>query len=62
MKSDLCKSCIHTNVCARDKNIVGDVFVLGNPMLFDNRTLFEEFKKSEAAGFPCDEYLEATSI
>ena len=56
MKSELCKTCIHTNVCMKDKNLVVDVFVAGNPNLFDNEKLFEEYKKREASGFPCDDY------
>ena len=56
MKSKLCETCNHTNVCAKDKNIFGDVFVAGNPMLFDNAELYEKYKEREQAGFPCDDY------
>ena len=51
MSGELCKSCVHTRICIRDKNLVGDVFVAVNPMFFDNEKLYEEFKKREAAGF-----------
>ena len=57
-KSKLCESCIHTRVCWRDKNLVGDVFVAGHPLLFDNGELYEKFKEWEKQGFPCDEYIE----
>lgn len=57
MKAELCKTCIHTNVCCRDKNTVGDRFVMGHPMFFDNDELFKKYKEWEANGFPCDEYL-----
>lgn len=60
-RSDLCKTCIHTPVCIKDKNIVGDTFVAGNPLIFDNNELFEKFKEWKAAGFPCDEYLSSES-
>ena len=58
MSSELCKSCAHHKVCWKDKNIVGDVFVAGNPMIFDNQVLYEKFKKREADGFPCEDYME----
>ena len=57
MKSEMCKTCIHTSVCVKDKNLFGDVFILGNPMFFDNKKLYEEFNKKEADGFPCEDYL-----
>jgi hypothetical protein len=56
-KSELCKSCAHTKVCMKDKNICGDVFVAGNPMIFDNNELWEKYKEREAKGFPCEDYL-----
>ena len=59
MPSKLCESCVHTKVCMLDKNLVGDVFVMGNPDFFDNKKLYEEYKKREEAGFPCNEYLTA---
>ena len=59
MKAELCKTCIHTKVCFKDKNLFGDVFISGNPMIFDNVELFEKFKKREAEGFPCDDYMAA---
>lgn len=55
--SELCRSCIHHNVCCRDKNLVGDIFVPGNPMFFDNRELYEKYKKWRDAGFPCNDYV-----
>ena len=57
MSSDMCKSCIHHKVCGLDNNIVGDKFVHGNPMFFNNRELFEKYEKWKAAGFPCDDYM-----
>ena len=55
--SELCKSCIHHKVCSHDKNIVGDIFVAGNPAFFNNRKLYEDYKAWEAAGFPCKDYI-----
>lgn len=57
MKSELCKSCVHTNVCGKDKNIIGDVFFFGNPIFCDNDKLLEEYKEREKKGFPCEDYL-----
>lgn len=57
MKAELCKTCIHTNVCLRDKNIIGDVFVAGHLTFFDNQKLYEEYERRKAAGFPCKDYL-----
>ena len=57
MRSELCKTCVHTKVCMKDKNLLGDRFVPGNPVIFDNEKLFNEFKKWEAKGFPCEDYL-----
>ena len=57
MKSELCKTCIHTKVCMKDKNLVGDIFVPGNPFFFDNKILFEKYEERKKAGFPCDDYL-----
>ena len=57
MKSELCKKCIHTDVCFKDKNVCGDVFVPGNPMLFDNNELYRKYKEREKAGFPCEYFF-----
>lgn len=57
MKSELCKTCIHTKVCMKDKNLVGDVPVMGHPMFFDNDKLYEEYKERERQGFPCEDYI-----
>lgn len=57
MKSELCKTCIHTKVCMHDKNLIGDVFVMGHPMFFDNDKLYEEYKERERQGFPCEDYI-----
>jgi hypothetical protein len=62
MKSELCKSCAHTNVCFKDKNLFGDIFVMGNPIIFDNRKLYEKYKERERKGFPCDDYLSIDKI
>ncbi len=61
-KSELCKSCAHTKVCMKDKNVCGDVFVAGNPMIFDNNELWEKYKEWEAKGFPCEDYLSAADM
>lgn len=58
MPSDLCKRCVHAKVCFNDKNLFGDVFIPGNPMLFDNRELFKKYEERKAKGFPCDNFLE----
>jgi hypothetical protein len=60
MRSDLCKTCAHTKVCFKDKNLIGDVFISGNPLFFDNNELYQKFKEREAQGFPCDDYLEVS--
>lgn len=60
LKSEMCLSCVHTKVCFKDKNLFGDVFVAGNPMIFDNQELFKKYEKRKAAGFPCDDYLSAS--
>lgn len=57
--SELCKSCIHTDVCELDKNQCGDVFVIGHPSFFDNEELYKRFKEREKAGFPCKHYMSA---
>lgn len=62
MKSELCKTCIHTKVCMKDKNLLGDIFVTGNPFLFDNDDLYAKFKEREKAGFPCKDYLNADVV
>ena len=41
------------------KNLVGDVFVAGHPLYFDNYKLYEEYKEREKAGFPCKYYISA---
>jgi len=62
MKSELCKTCIHTKVCMKDKNLFGDIFVMGNPDFFDNDDLYAKFKEREKAGFPCEDYLSADVV
>lgn len=62
MQAELCKTCIHTKVCGKDKNTTGDIFIPGNPVIFDNQKLWEKFKQREAAGFPCDDYLSIERI
>jgi len=56
-KSKLCESCVHTKVCMNDKNLLGDVFILGHPLFFDNRELYKKYEEREKAGFPCDNYM-----
>ena len=62
MKSELCKLCAHTNVCFKDKNLFGDIFIMGNPIIFDNRELYEKYKERERKGFSCDDYLSIDKI
>ena len=62
IRAELCKTCIHTKVCGKGKNLVGDRFIFGNPVIFDNQKLWEDFKKHEAAGFPCNNYLSIERI
>ena len=58
LRSEMCKSCAHTKVCMKDKNLCGDVFVMGHPCFFDNDELYRRYKEWEAAGFPCEDYLQ----
>ena len=62
LKSKMCKSCIHTKVCMKDKNLCGDTFVMGNPCFFDNEELYQNYKEWDAAGFPCDDYISENAI
>lgn len=57
MKAELCKSCIHTNVCRKDKNLVGDTFVPGHPLFCDNEKKWKEYEEWEKRGFSCDDYM-----
>lgn len=57
LRAELCKTCIHTKVCVKDKNIFGDNFVGGNPMFTDNAELYKKYEIRKAAGFPCDDYV-----
>ena len=57
MSAELCEKCVHHKVCFKDKNLVGDVFVPGNPMLFDNKELWKKYEERKAKGFPCDDYM-----
>ena len=57
MKSEMCKKCIHTNVCFKDKNVCGDVFVPGNPMIFDNNELYRKYEERKKQEFPCNDYF-----
>ena len=61
-RRDLCKKCIHTKVCMKDKNVCGDVFVPGNPLLFDNKKLWEKYEEKKAKGFPCDDFVDANIV
>ena len=57
LRAELCKKCIHTKVCMKDKNVFGDSFVGGNPMYTDNAELFKKYELWKAAGFPCIDYV-----
>ena len=56
-KSKMCESCVHTKVCLKDKNLIGDVFFPASPWFFDNKSHYERFKEWEKEGFPCDDYM-----
>ena len=60
LRAELCKTCIHTKVCMKDKNVFGDNFVGGNPMYTDNAELYKKYEIRKAAGFPCDDYVRDT--
>ena len=62
LRSDLCKKCIHTKVCMKDKNVCGDVFVPGNPMFFDNNKLWKEYEERKAKGFPCVDFVDENIV
>ena len=55
-RSEMCKTCIHTKVCAKDKNVIGDVFMPPNPLLGQTEQAWEKFKEWKEKGFPCDDY------
>lgn len=60
MKSELCKTCEHTEVCMLDKNLVGDFYIAPNPMFFtpeQREASYQRFKEHEGQGFPCNHYL-----
>lgn len=61
-KSELCKTCVKSDVCMLDKNIFGDVFVPGNPMMFDNKELYKEYEERKAKCFPCENYLSSADF
>ena len=62
MKSERCKACIHTKVCMKDLNVVGEFFMPGNPMLFDNEKLFKKYEERKKAGFPCKDFIAAADV
>ena len=60
MSSELCKSCIHQQVCMLDKNMIGDVYIAPNPWFFDEeykKNSWEHYLEWEKQGFPCEEYF-----
>lgn len=60
-RSELCKTCIHTEVCGKDKNIVGDVYVAPHPVFFSEEYIeksWENYLRRKELGFPCDDYME----
>ena len=59
-RAELCKTCVHTNVCMKDKNLFGDTFISGHPVFFDNGVLYQKYLEQKAAGFPCKDYLKST--
>lgn len=60
-KAELCKSCIHTNVCFKDKNLFGDIFISPHLMFFDTTEAWEKYEKRKTLGFPCNDYLQIIS-
>ena len=58
MRSEKCKTCIHTKVCGKDLNTVGEMFVPPHPILGKTEEAWERFKEREAQGFPCEDRLE----
>lgn len=57
MRSEKCKSCIHTKVCMKDLNLVGEMFVPPHPILGETEEAWERYKEKKAKGFPCEDYL-----
>lgn len=62
MKSERCKACIHTKVCMKDLNVVGEFFMPGHPMLFDNEKLFKKYEERKKAGFPCKDFIAVADV
>ena len=57
MRSEMCKKCIHTKLCYHTKNILGDVFVAGNPDVYDNSKLWKKYEEWKDKGFPCNDFF-----
>lgn len=57
MRSEKCKSCIHTKVCMKDLNVVGEAFVPPHPILGITQEAWERYQERKAKGFPCDDYM-----
>lgn len=60
MRSELCKTCIHTKICCHDKNLVGDVYVAPHPLLGSDYAdkAWKRYQEWKAAGFPCEDYID----
>ena len=58
IRSEKCKTCIHTKVCMKDLNIVGEMFLPPHPSLGDTDKAWERFKAQRKLGFPCEDYLD----
>ena len=57
LRSERCKTCGHTKVCCKDKNLVGDVFVAGHPSVFNNEELYKKYEEQKEKWFLCDDYI-----
>ena len=48
---------LYSQVCLHERQkYLRDVFVPGNPMIFDNEKLYEKYLEWKKAGFPCGDY------
>lgn len=65
MKAELCKTCAHTDVCTKTKNLLGDVYVPLHPVFFtmeERRKARENWEEYEANDYPCADYINETEV
>ena len=55
-RPSICEKCIHAKFCLHDKLLFGDMFVPGNPVLFDNEALYEKYIAQRDADISCKDY------